>query len=71
MDNSELDFEKLFQDSKQSIVSRAFESLKSEENTGEVVITQTLNFDDLIDHFRNERFESTSFPVHSILLLSH
>ncbi|CDW79157.1 UNKNOWN [Stylonychia lemnae] len=47
---------------------KAFNSLKSYENTNNIYLTTLINFDDLYENFKYERYESTSFPIHAFAI---
>ena len=48
----------------------AFRELKKEQDIGSILITYGLNFDDLHDHFKMERFQQISIPLHQVTLFS-
>ena len=48
----------------------AFEELKREENTGYIMITYGLNFDDLAEQFKMERYQQISVPIHQVTLFA-
>jgi len=45
---------------------KAFEEFKNEKNINYISINTVVNFDDLADYFKLERFDSTSSPIHQI-----
>ena len=52
------------------IYREAFEELKREKDTGYIMITYGLNFDDLAEQFKMERYQQISVPIHQVTLFA-
>ena len=48
----------------------AFEELKRTVDIGHIMITYGLNFDDLVEQFKMERYQQISVPLHQVSLFS-
>jgi len=50
--------------------NEVFAELKRDDATGHILITSVLNFDDMADQLKMERYQQTSVPLHQVTLFA-